>query len=47
MGIVYVTTPAYIRLLFTERTGNLILAGCVLWMSVGIFVMRKMINFKH
>jgi tight adherence protein B len=47
MGIVYVTTPAYIRLLFTERTGNLILAGCALWMSVGIFVMRKMINFKH
>ena len=47
MGIVYVTTPAYIRLLFTERTGNLILAGCVFWMSVGIFVMRKMINFKH
>jgi tight adherence protein B len=47
MGIVYVTTPAYISLLFTERTGNLILAGCVLWMSVGIFVMRKMINFKH
>jgi tight adherence protein B len=47
MGIVWVTTPAYINLLFTQRTGNLILAGCVLWMSVGIFVMRKMINFKH
>lgn len=47
MGIVYVTTPAYISLLFTERTGNLLLAGCVVWMSVGIFVMRKMINFKH
>jgi tight adherence protein B len=47
MGIVYVTTPAYIRLLFTERTGNLILVGCAIWMSIGIFVMRKMINFKH
>jgi tight adherence protein B len=47
MGIVYVTTPAYISLLFTERTGNLILAGCAFWMSAGIFVMRKMINFKH
>jgi tight adherence protein B len=47
MGIVYVTTPAYIRLLFSERTGNLILAGCAIWMSMGIFVMRKMINFKH
>ncbi len=47
MGIVWVTTPAYISLLFTEKTGNLLLAGCVVWMSVGIFVMRKMINFKH
>ena len=25
-------------------TGNLILAGCVFWMSVGITVMRKMIT---
>lgn len=47
MGIVYVTTPAYISLLFTERMGNLILAACAIWMGVGIFVMRKMINFKH
>jgi tight adherence protein B len=45
--IVYMTTPDYISLLFTERTGNLLLAGCVLWMGIGIFVMRKMINFKH
>ncbi|MGC9953708.1 MAG: type II secretion system F family protein [Rhizomicrobium sp.] len=47
MGIVYLTTPAYISLLFTERTGNLLLAGCVLWMSLGIFVMKKMMNFTH
>jgi tight adherence protein B len=47
MGIVYLTTPAYISKLFTERTGNLMLAGCVFWMGMGIMVMRKMINFKH
>ena len=46
MGLVYLTTPAYISLLFTEKMGNLMLAGCVCWMGVGIFVMRKMINFK-
>jgi tight adherence protein B len=46
MGIVYLTTPAYIMKLFTERSGNLMLAGCAIWMSVGITVMRKMINFK-
>jgi tight adherence protein B len=46
MGLVYLTTPAYISLLFTEKMGNLMLAGCVAWMATGIFVMRKMINFK-
>jgi tight adherence protein B len=46
MGLVYMTTPAYISLLFTEKMGNLMLAGCVCWMGIGIFVMRKMINFK-
>ena len=46
MGIVYLTTPDYISLLFTERTGNLLLAGCVIWMGTGIAVMKKMINFK-
>ena len=47
MGIVYATTPSYIMLLFTERMGNLMLAGCAVWMGLGIFVMRQMINFKH
>lgn len=46
-GLVYMTTPGYISLLFTQRAGNLMLAGCALWMGLGIFVMRKMINFKH
>ena len=47
MGIVWLTTPAYIDLLFTERTGNLLLVGSLVWMSIGIFVMKQMINFKH
>ena len=46
MGIVYLTTPDYIKMLFTERMGNLMLLGCVIWMATGIAVMRKMINFK-
>ena len=33
MGIVWLTTPAYINLLFTERVGNLMLAGCGFWMG--------------
>jgi tight adherence protein B len=46
MGIVYLTTPDYIKLLFTEHMGNLMLLGCAVWMGIGIAVMRKMINFK-
>ncbi len=47
MMLVYVTTPGYIMKLFTERAGNVMLVVCVIWMSMGIMVMRKMINFKH
>lgn len=47
MAIVYFTTPSYMSLMFTEKLGNLMLAGCGVWMGIGIFVMRQMINFKH
>ena len=47
MGLVWLTTPAYINLLFTEKAGNLMLAGCAFWMGIGIMVMRNMINFKR
>ena len=45
MIMVYIMTPEYISLLWTHPTGRLMLAACVLWMSAGIFVMKKMINF--
>ena len=45
MILVYLTTPDYIALLWTHPTGQLMLVGCVIWMSTGIFVMQKMINF--
>ena len=47
MALVYFTTPDYIKLLFTERMGNLMLAGCGIWMAAGITVMKKMISFKY
>jgi tight adherence protein B len=46
MAMVYFTTPDYILPLFTTRPGNLMLAGCAVWMSIGTFVMKKMISFK-
>jgi tight adherence protein B len=45
MLLVYLTTPQYISLLWTHPTGQLMLVGCVIWMSIGIFVMKRMINF--
>jgi tight adherence protein B len=45
MFLVYLTTPDYISLLWTHPTGQLLLCGCVFWMSCGVFVMKKMINF--
>jgi tight adherence protein B len=45
MLIVYITSPDYIELLWTTPTGRLLLAGSALWMTVGIFSMKKMINF--
>jgi tight adherence protein B len=45
MLLVYLSTPEYISLLWTHPTGQLMLVGCVIWMSLGIMVMKKMINF--
>lgn len=45
MTLVYITSPAYISLLFTEPMGHLMLAASAAWMAMGVLVMRKMINF--
>jgi tight adherence protein B len=45
MTLVYITSPNYISLLWTEPLGRMMLAASVLWMSMGIMVMKKMINF--
>ncbi len=45
MGLVYVTSPQYISLLWTEPFGRMMLAGSLVWMTLGVLVMRKMINF--
>jgi tight adherence protein B len=45
MLLVYLSTPQYISVLWTHPTGQLMLVGCVIWMAIGIFVMKRMINF--
>jgi tight adherence protein B len=45
MLLVYLSSPSYIELLWTHQMGRLMLAASAIWMSCGIFVMKKMINF--
>jgi tight adherence protein B len=45
MTLVYITSPNYIALLWIEPLGRVMLAASVLWMSMGVLVMKKMINF--
>jgi tight adherence protein B len=45
MALVYFTSPTYIELLWTNSFGRVMLACSAIWMSIGILVMRKMINF--
>ncbi|WP_456640453.1 type II secretion system F family protein [Bradyrhizobium sp. USDA 10063] len=42
---VYITTPEYISLLWTHPTGQVMLVACAVWMTIGVLVMKKMINF--
>jgi tight adherence protein B len=44
-GLIYLSSPDYISLLFTTFIGHLVIAGSAIWMLIGMLVMRKMINF--
>ncbi len=46
MTLVYVTTPGYMMPLFQDPRGHIMLLFSAFWMGSGIFVMRRMINFK-
>ena len=45
MLLVYLSSPHYIALLWTEPLGRLMLAGSAIWMFMGVMVMKKLINF--
>lgn len=44
--LVYLTSPEYMLILFTDTRGHLIMGASAIWMSIGILVMRNMINFE-
>jgi tight adherence protein B len=42
---IYFMNPGYISLMWTTDTGRMLLAASLVWMTIGILVMKKMINF--
>jgi len=47
MLVVYLTSPDYIALLWTDQLGKMMLGAAGVWMLLGVLVMRKMINFDY
>jgi tight adherence protein B len=45
MALVWITSPAYIDLLWTDPLGHVMIGCSAAWMLTGVLVMRKMINF--
>jgi tight adherence protein B len=43
--LVYLSSPQYMMILFTDPRGHLIMGLSAFWMSIGIFVMKKMVSF--
>jgi len=44
--LIYFTSPGYLEPLWTTDTGQMMLTGVAVWMSLGVMAMRVMINFK-
>jgi tight adherence protein B len=44
--LISITTPSYMSVLFNTTAGQLILLGALLWMSIGVFIMKRMVSFK-
>lgn len=45
-ALLWLVNPEYINLLFTDRLGNILILAGLGWMSIGVFIMRQMINFE-
>jgi tight adherence protein B len=44
--LISLTTPSYLTILFNTPKGQMLLGAALFWMATGIFMMRRMINFK-
>jgi tight adherence protein B len=44
-GMVYLSSPRYMEILWLTSSGRLVMAVCGFWMFIGVMSMRKMISF--
>ena len=45
-GLLYLVNPEYLTPLFTAALGKIMIAGGLVWMTAGVFIMKQMINFE-
>lgn len=45
-GLLWLVSPEYISLLFSDDTGKVMIMAGLAWMSIGVFVMKQMVNFE-
>ncbi len=45
-GMIYLMSPEFLMPLFTDPQGKMMLAGALIWMSLGVLMMRQMTKFE-
>lgn len=45
-GLIYFTNPEYITTLFTDPRGQIAVGGALIWMTIGVGIMYKMVKFE-
>jgi tight adherence protein B len=45
VGLLYASSPAYVSLLWTTHHGMIVTGAALIWMGIGIAMMKKMITF--
>ena len=45
VSLLAIVAPGYIKFLFITEAGNMIMGAGLLWMLIGLMIMKKMINF--
>ncbi|MBL6954415.1 MAG: type II secretion system F family protein [Alphaproteobacteria bacterium] len=45
-ALLYLVSPEYITPLFVDSLGQTLIGGGLAWMSIGVFIMKQMVNFE-